>query len=220
MKRLTFEEVASRVLTNKISGPEHGEPEEDTPSSHPAARSSAAGAPASEARAPDSVPAAPASTASAGAEPTSKRQRVLKLMTSEEVAQPEEHEATVLEDLINKIKKAAKAKLMYSDESTCASTEHFRCTQVLAAMSVAPAPASAASAPDGEDHKTNLVKRHFLGFLLRLLYSARCYRDLKHFVPILEGLVAVGCCAPANIRTSILEIRRRLRQNTFIRAPI
>ena len=90
----------------------------------PAARSSAAGAPASEARAPDTAPAALASIVSVVAEPTLKRQRVLKLMKSEEVAQPEEHEATVLEDLIHKIKKAAKAKFMYSDESTCATTVH------------------------------------------------------------------------------------------------
>ena len=63
-------------------------------------------------------------------------------MKYEEVAQPEEQEATVLEDLVNNIKKAAKATLAHSDEPTCA------------------------TAPDGEGQKTNLAKRHVLGFLL------------------------------------------------------
>ena len=59
-------------------------------------------------------------------EQPSKKMRVLKLLNSEEPAQPaEEREATVLEDLIGKLKKAAKAKLMYNADASCASTVHF-----------------------------------------------------------------------------------------------
>ena len=83
LKRLTFEEVASRALTNRSLRHQQGEADEEVHSSHPEAQSSAPLPPAPEARAPDAVEALLAPTAGELVEPETKRQRVLKMMKSE-----------------------------------------------------------------------------------------------------------------------------------------
>ena len=167
----------------------------------------AAGAPeVAAAGAPAGAAAGAPAGAAASEEPGIKRQRILKILRSEEQqVDSEEAENVILEELIKKIKKAAAAKLLYSEDPQCASTVHFWSMQVLAAMKASQAvpDGSAAAAPDGSaaaaPEKAQLIKKHFAGFLLRLLYGARCYYHFKHFIPVFEGLASVGCVAPAAI---------------------
>ena len=67
--------------------------------------------------------------------PLSKKQRVLKMLISEEHHQPlEEVEAQTLEDLIQRIKKAAKGKLLYCEDAANSATVHFWCKQAVLAL--------------------------------------------------------------------------------------
>ena len=200
----------------------------------PASAANAPGAPASAANAPGtpaSAAKAPEHLGAAVGEPASKKQRVLKMLQSEEaVVPPDEMEAATLEDLITKIKKAARAKQIYSPDLSNATTVHFWSSQVVGALKAsfdvhpdsaavspgasagaapgspaAKAPgASAASAPgvpaaSAPETKANLIKKHFAGFLLKLLYANKVYRDLHHFIPILEALVKYGCESPGDL---------------------
>ena len=56
------------------------------------------------------------------------------MKSDEAIQRPEDLEAAVLEDLINKVKKAARAKLFYSEDGSCATTVHFWCNQVISAL--------------------------------------------------------------------------------------
>ena len=66
--------------------------------------------------------------------PPSKKQRVLKMLISEEHHPVEEVEAQNLEDLIHRIKKAAKGKLLYSEDAANSATVHFWCKQAVLAL--------------------------------------------------------------------------------------
>ena len=105
-----------------------------------------------------------------------KRQRILKMMRSDEQqVDAEEAENVILEELIKKIKKAASAQLLYSEDPQCASTVHFWSNQVLAALKAPATPgasAAGAGAPGESHQKTQLIKKHFAGFLVRLMYGA------------------------------------------------
>ena len=68
--------------------------------------------------------------------PPSKRQRVLKMLQSEEKEPVEEREAGNLEELMHRIKKAAKAKLLWAVDATNSATVHFWCGQAIAALRV------------------------------------------------------------------------------------
>ena len=86
-----------------------------------------------------------------------------------------EAENVTLEELIKKIKKAASAQLLYSEDPQCASTVHFWSNQVLAALKAPATPgasAAGAGAPGESHQKTQLIKKHFAGFLVRLMYGA------------------------------------------------
>lgn len=66
--------------------------------------------------------------------PPSKKQRVLKMLVSEEHQPTEEVEAQTLEDLIQRIKRAAKGKLLYSEDAANSATVHFWCKQAVLAF--------------------------------------------------------------------------------------
>lgn len=65
-----------------------------------------------------------------------------------------------------------------------------------------PAKADAGLNPGGEsDNKMKMlvVKDHFPGYLLRVLYSNKAYSCLRHFVDLFEELVVCGCKAPCDL---------------------
>ena len=127
------------------------------------------------------------------------------MMHSEEAAaRDEEAEATTLESLLNKVKEAVKAKLFWSADPVAANTVHFWASQVAGALKDAQcseADQQQEQPPQQEQPKSraSLVKSHFPTFLLKILYSNRCYVDLKHFVPVFKQLVDLGCGAPCNL---------------------
>ena len=67
-------------------------------------------------------------------QPPSKKQRVLKMMQSDEQQHGEDTESASLEELIIKIKRAAKAGMLYAPPSASTATVHFWATQVLEAI--------------------------------------------------------------------------------------
>ena len=194
---------------------------------------SAAAAPGSEivearaaAAAPGSAAAAPGAVAAeVPAVPPSRRQRVLKLMNSGDQQFQEETEIDHWEELVTKLKKAAKAGNMWSADTSCSTTVHFWAVQVVAAVTVstaALAPATAASAPgsvvtddsvgalaagtaarapvDFSSNKNlDLCQKLFPEFLWKTLLSQKCFKVLKHFVPLFEDLVKLGCAAPVDV---------------------
>ena len=109
-------------------------------------------APASAAPpAPVSAASAPASAAEAPAQPPSKKQRVLKMMQSDDMHHAEDLEATSLEELISKIKKAAKSKQLHAPCLSSATTVHFWATQVVGALKASTR--TAAQAPESASPK-------------------------------------------------------------------
>jgi hypothetical protein len=67
-------------------------------------------------------------------QPPGKKQRVLKMMQSDEQQHGEDTESASLEELVIKIKRAAKAGLLYAPPSASTATVHFWATQVLEAI--------------------------------------------------------------------------------------
>ena len=210
-------------------------------------------------------------------QPPSKKQRVLKLMQSDEQQPVEDIESASLEELIIKIKRAATAGMLYAPPSASTATVHVWATQVLEAIrsslgkakakaaphspkqvnqTVPAAPAvpeswkqttssdpqgageggekiqAAATAPDtaanalaaaarapgssadaavqppaaaaparqgSMDKRASLLMTHFPGFLIKVLYNAKCWTVLKHFVTLLGELKTLGCTAPCNL---------------------
>ena len=124
--------------------------------------------------------------------PPTKKQRVLKLLQSEEKEPVEEREAGHLEELMNRIKKAAKAKLLYCEDATNSATVHFWCLQ---AISVLKADTSA----DAGKVTPSMVKQHLPVLILKVLYSNHSYTCLKHFVKIFDDLKAVGASEPVDL---------------------
>ena len=66
--------------------------------------------------------------------PPTKKQRVLKLLHSEEQASAEDREAMSVEDLLGRIKRAAKMNLMCTPRSAGSSSVYFWASQVVAAL--------------------------------------------------------------------------------------
>ena len=161
------------------------------PKPAPALKTAATTAPASSAVEGARKPA-PASSAVEGAQKddevvvlqTSKRARVLKMMHSEEHERPEETEANSWEELLNKIKKAARAKSYYSADGA-ASTVHFWSKQVVGAMR--------------SGKSSSQMHERFPGFLLRILYTGETYSALKNFVSVFEDLHKLGCSPPVSV---------------------
>ena len=162
----------------------------------PKAQGSVASAPVSAHHAPEGVAA-----------PPSKRQRVLKLMNSGDLQLQEETDIDHWEELVTKLRKAAKAGHIWSGDTSCSSTVHFWAVQVVAAMksandsTAAAAPGSAALASDSTASSPgiNLCLKLFPDFLLNTLYTQKCFKVLKHFIPIFEDLVKLGCAAPVEL---------------------
>jgi hypothetical protein len=67
-------------------------------------------------------------------QPPTKKQRVLKMMQSDEQQPGEDTESASLEELIIKIKRAAKAGMLYAPPSASTATVHCWATQVLEAI--------------------------------------------------------------------------------------
>lgn len=134
--RMAFEQTFSQTLTAEGSADAPpsptGEDEADyavlpdTTSVHPRSGSSLGTESSSSGTA--TAPVRPAEG------PPSKKQRVLKLLVSEEHLPSEEVEAQTLEDLIQRIKKAAKSKLLYSEDPANSATVHFWCKQAVLAF--------------------------------------------------------------------------------------
>ena len=82
-----------------------------------------------------------------------KRQRVLKLMQSDELQHTEGLEHHTMDDLIGRIKKAAKANMFYTAEKSLPTTVHLWALQMVAAIPVV------APAPEGE--QTLAIKGSF-----------------------------------------------------------
>ena len=103
----------------------------------------------------------------------------------------EEAEATSLEDLLQRIKKAAKAKLLYNSDPASTSTVHFWACQVVGAVR--------ASQKKDPTAKSQLLTEHVPHFLLKIVYGAKCFEHLAPFVKVFKDLVAVGCVAPCDL---------------------
>ena len=216
IRKIAFEEVAEFSMSSK------GLADSDAPGGQPEAPEGGTGRqppapaspPISEVPPVKRLAAAAQAPDAEGAvvQASNKRQRVLKMMQSEE-APPEEAEASMLEDLVNKLKKAAKSKHFYSPDPANSSTVAFWSQQVVQALQAEAAasgaggpsdasgagPGVAASGASVVSKKSTLVKQHFPGFLLRLLSANRCYLDLKHFIPIFEGLHNIGAETPGSL---------------------
>ena len=127
--------------------------------------------------------------------PPSKKQRVLKILNSDDQQPTDELEAQTLEDLIVRIKKAAKAKMLYSEDKTNSATVHFWCLQAVMALKTSGDGAAAGQTPA----QMSIIKEHFPGYLLKVLYANRAFNCLKQFVQVLEDLVKCGCKAPCDL---------------------
>ena len=117
-------------------------------------------------------PAAPAQT---------KRQRVLKALSSEEAEEPD---VALLESFVDRVRLAAKAGQWQSESATSTSTVHFWCNQLLDAL---PAAASA------EQGRLKLLKEKFPRFLQKLVLDSPCYASLGKVVEIFAALEKGGC---------------------------
>ena len=103
----------------------------------------------------------------------------------------EEAEATSLEDLLQRIKKAAKAKLLYNSDPASTSTVHFWACQVVGAVR--------ASQKKDPTAKSQLLTEHFPHFLFKIILGAKCFEHLGPFVKVFKDLVVVGCVAPCDL---------------------
>ena len=149
-----------------------------------------------------SVAAAPGSAVvapEASGAPPSKRQRVLKIMNSGDAQFQEEAEIDHWEQLVTMLKKAAKAGHIWSGDTSCSSTVHFWAVQVVAAMKSVKPQAAPAAAVETPGENLHLCQKLFPDFLLRTLYSQKCFKVLKRFCPIFEDLVQLGCAAPVEL---------------------
>jgi len=104
---------------------------------------------AAASRSSGSAGVAEASAASRPVPDQARRQRVLKMMHSDEGVLAEDQETASLEELVKKIKKAATAKLFYQANSASGSTVYFWCQQVIGALR-AMQPGSPEPQPEGE----------------------------------------------------------------------
>ena len=48
--------------------------------------------------------------------------------------------------------------------------------------------------------RASLLMTHFPGFLIKILYSAKSWTVLKHFVTLLGDLKSLGCTVPCNLQ--------------------
>jgi len=153
------------------------------------------------------------SVLSPSAEPTAtKKQRVLKMMQSDEHMGSEEVEATTVEQLVQRVKQAARANKIYQPASVGATSVHFWAAQVVGSLrAVAGVPPADPSMPGSNPiigptrdisagpKSHSMLANHFPGFLLKILYAAKCWKDLKHFVPTLRDLKILGAPVPCDI---------------------
>ena len=155
----------------------------------------AAVAPASTAAA---VAPAAADVSAAGPPPT-KKQRVLKMMNSEDtsVAPTEELEAATLEHFVKKIRRCFEERKLYSEDPSSPSNMHFWVRQVVGALRSS----ESKGIQQGESKGNSLLRKQFLVFLFRELCKVPCFSVLKHIVPLCKDLVKYGCETPCRIET-------------------
>jgi hypothetical protein len=120
-----------------------------------------------------------------------KKQRVLKLMQSDEQMAAEDLEATTVEELVRRIKEAPKSQLIYQPACVGGTSIHFWASQVVGALrAVSATPDASVPAPEISTGRKvcAILAQNFPAFLLKILYAAKCWTNLKHFVPDLSRL--------------------------------
>ena len=130
---------------------------------------------------------APSVGTQGGDQPASKKARVLRAVGSEPEGAPvddEERQATVLGELIARVKAAVKRGTFYSPDASRPDTVHFWCQQVVESME---------STRGG---KAEFIKKQFPAFLMKTLLENRVYSDLKHFLKTFESLKSLNCPIP------------------------
>ena len=125
--------------------------------------------------------------------PPTKKQRILKLLQSEEKEPVEEREAGHLEELMNRIKKAAKAKLLYCEDATNSATVHFWRLQAISALKAEKSP------HDADKVTPSMVKQHLPQLILKVIYTNQSYSCLTHFVKVFEDLKQLGSPEPVDL---------------------
>ena len=112
----------------------------------------------------------PQLSASSSAPPDAlaKKARVLKMLGSDELGH-EEREAHNWEQLLLRIKAAAKADQMYNPDTASSGTVHFWCLQVVEALKSARASQESSQGGDSASVETNasFFHQHFPGYLLK-----------------------------------------------------
>lgn len=208
VKKMKFKETVAKKM--KIAAAPAATEAAAAPAAIEAAAAPAdAAASAAAATAPASAgdqkrPASPANTS-----PVTKKARVLKMLVSEEANDAEDQEASTLETLLQKINAAAMADAIYSDDKANADTVHFWSMQALDSLKQSAStegigngtPQGTADGQLDSQPRTrrSMFKEHFAKFLLKKLYSLKCFNQLKHFMPIFDELKKVGCQMPANL---------------------
>ena len=110
--------------------------------------------------------------------------------------------ATTVEELVHRIKEAAKAQQIYQPACVGAISVHFWASQVVGALrAVSATPDASVPAPEiSTGRKVHaILAQTFTAFLLKILYGAKCWTNLKYFVPIFQDLKALGCSVPCNV---------------------
>ena len=129
-------------------------------------------------------------------------------------------EAQSWENLLAKVKSAAKIGQMHSSDTGSSGTVHFWAGQVLGSLKVARSTEPGAAA----EGQMTMLEQHFPGYLVKVfsrstktknifgtiarqpdtiskvLHSNKCYRSLKHFVPLLTEFQQLGCAVPCDLK--------------------
>jgi hypothetical protein len=174
--------------------------------------------------------AAEAATAAA-VQPPTKKQRLLKLLRSEKQASADDREAECVEDILSRIKRAAKANVISTPSSEETSSVHFWSRQVVGALRSAggetaatPSVTAAPALEGGVDHGTlaapvaaapascsltsiskqySMLKEHFAFFLLQTLYECPCWNQIQPFIGIFKDLASLGCVVPCDLNAFV-----------------
>ena len=131
-----------------------------------------------------------------------KRRRLLKQLNSESMS---DEEATTLQTLVAKIRKARSEGRYWSQNNANANTVHFWAEQVVGSL-----PAI------GQDPEAMLIRDSFPAFLVNVIVDAPCYPYLQHFVNILEALEAMQCKMPVTTHALRAMSKLELKANAAL----
>lgn len=222
VKTISFQEILARVSRAGVDACGSGEPVPPSPVELPAVAPPESGdlvAPGTAASAPGSVDsvalvAAASTPGSDTGGPPSKRARVLRMMGSDDGITAEELEAASWEQLLGKVRSAARLGQMFSTDPGASGTVHFWSNQVLGSLTLARQAGAA-----GKEGQLSMLEQHFPAYLLKVarkktknnhpprnpnipevLYSNKCYAALRHFVPLLTQFEQLGCQMPCDLK--------------------